>query len=99
MRYLIVEKTRGLFLGMFRNYFLFAKDNVFAIAKVPSFNTENDALQYISENLSIDGAEYGVISVESKHKYVSIVDVIKQGYSEYTHDLIHFLPMQSEAIH
>ena len=99
MRYLIVEKEKGLFLGSFRTLYLFAKGNIFGIVKAPSFGTEVDAEYYIANYLPKEDAKYGVISVESKDKYVSIIDIIKAGYGEYTHDLIEFLPMQSEAIH
>ncbi len=99
MKYLIVEKDRGLFLGAYRNNFLFARNNIFPIVKAPSFDTEQDAEYYIENYLKTDGRTYGVIQVESKDKYVSVIDVIKAGYKEYTHNLIDFLPMDSEAIH
>jgi hypothetical protein len=47
----------------------------------------------------MDERDYGIIQVETKDKYVSIIDIIKAGYEEYTHNLIDFLPMDSEAIH
>lgn len=101
MRYLIVEKERGLFLGAYKNLFLFARSNIFPIVRAPSFESLQDAEYYIASYLKTenDGRTYGVIEVESKDKYVNVVDVIKAGYKEYTHDLIDFLPMQSEAIH
>lgn len=98
MRYLIVEKEKGLFLGSFNNVTLFAKENVFPIIKAPSFDSEEIALTYIQYYFANDG-EYGVISVESSDKYVHIFDIIKGGYGEYTHKLIDHLPMLSEAVH
>jgi hypothetical protein len=99
MRYLIVEKDRGLFLGAYKEYFLFARNNIFPIVKAPSFNTLEEAELYIAYYLNETDRKYGVIEVDSKNKYVNIVDVLKAGYKEYTHNLIDFLPMQSEAIH
>ena len=99
MRYLIVEKEKGLFLGSFRNAALFAKGNIFGIIKAPSFDTEADAEHYIANYLLKDERQYGVIAVDSKDKYVSIIDIIKQGFGAYTHELIDFLPMISEATH
>ncbi len=99
MKYLIVEKDRGLFLGAYRNNFLFARNNIFPIVKAPSFDTEQDAEYYIENYLKTDERTYGIIQVQSKDKYVSVIDVIKAGYKEYTHNLIDFLPMDSEAIH
>jgi len=99
MKYLIVEKDRGLFLGAYRNNFLFARNNIFPIVKAPSFDSEEDAAYYIENYLKTTERTYGIIQVESKDKYVSVIDVIKAGYKEYTHNLIDFLPMDSEAIH
>lgn len=99
MRYLIVEKERGLFLGIYHSLLIFAKNNIFPIVKVPSFNSEDEAMQFIASTLSKEGLDCGVIIVNSKEKYVNIVDVIKAGYSEYTHDLIDNIPMISEKIH
>lgn len=99
MRYIVVEKERGLFLGSFKNVALFAKSNVFPIIKVPSFDSADDAEYYIAHYLPKEAKQYGVIEIESKDKYVSVIDIIKQGYAEYTHGLIEFLPMQSESMH
>jgi len=99
LKYLIVEKDRGLFLGAYKNIFLFARNNIFPVVKAPSFDSEEDAEYYIDNYLKMDERTYGIIKVQSKDKYVSVIDVIKAGYKEYTHNLIDFLPMDSEAIH
>jgi hypothetical protein len=99
MRYLIVEKEKGLFLGSFKNVALFADSNVFPIIKVPSFDTTNDAEHYIANYLPKEAKQYGVIEIKSNTKYVSIIEIIRQGYAEYTHGLIDYLPMQSENVH
>lgn len=99
MRYLIVEKEKGLFLGFWRGLFLFAKDNIFSISRSPSFETQLEAEAFIANYLVQDGGTYGVITVESNEKYVPIIDVITQGYQDYTHELMDFIPMISTAIH
>lgn len=99
MRYLIVEKDKGVFLGSVRSSFLFAKYNIFPVVKAPSFDSEASAEYYIENYLPKEDRQYGVIQIDVTDKYVSIVDIIKQGYAEYTHELIDFMPMQSEAIH
>lgn len=99
MKYLIVEKEKGVFLGAYRSIHLFAKDNIFPIIKAPSFDTQQLAEFYIAQTFSGDGLQYGVIEIDSKDKYVSLVEIIKQGYAEYTHDLIDNLPMISEKFH
>lgn len=99
MKYLIVEKERGLFLGAYKTYFLFAKNNIFPILKAPSFETESDAEYYIANYLKTDDKTYGIIQIDTDDKYVSIIDILKSGYSEYTHNMIDFMPMPSGAIH
>lgn len=99
-RFLIVEKDKGLFLGSLEKMHLFARDNIFPVQKVPSFSTENEAMSYIVYMFGDkDENQYGVIEVDFSHRYVPIVEVIKQGYSEHTHRLIDYLPMISEEIH
>lgn len=99
MRYIIIEKDRGLFLGSAYQMHIFAKENIFNIVKVPSFDSEIKAMSYIAHSFGDDGYEYGVIAVEAKDKYVNIIDIIKQGYGEYTHNLMDLLPMVSESVH
>jgi hypothetical protein len=100
MRYLIIEDQKGLFLGIFNNFYLFAKNTIFPVVKVPSFNTENEAMQFIAVmSINNDDLKYGVIQVDTNDKYVSIVDIIKAGYGKYTHEMIDFLPMISETMH
>lgn len=99
MRYLIIEKELGLFLGVYQGTFIFAKTNVFAIVKAPSFNSDKDAEFYIAKYFPKENKRYGTIDIETENQYVSIVDVIKAGYKDYTHGLIDFIPMLSETIH
>lgn len=99
MRYLIIEKDLGLFLGVYQGVFIFAKGNVFPIVKAPSFDSEQDAEYYIAKYFPKGGKTYGVIKVESKDKYVGVADILKAGYKEYTHEMIDFIPMISGAIH
>lgn len=100
MRYLIVEKTEGLFLGVFYNTLWFAKENPWPAVKAPSFATEKEAMSFIARSLpKDDGQKYGVISVDAKERYVDIVDIIKAGYSEFTHELMDNIPMISKEIH
>ena len=99
MRYMIVDKEKGLFLGTLNDYHMFAKGNIFTVIKAPSFDTEEKAMTYIAYISKLGGFDLGVISLDTNQKYVNITEVIKQGYGDYTHDLINFLPMLSEEIH
>lgn len=99
MRYLIVEKELGLFLGVYQNIFLFSKMNIFPIVKVPSFDSDEDAKYYIEKYFPNENKKYSVINIETKDKYVNVIDIIKAGYTDYTDELINFIPMLSGAIH
>lgn len=99
MRYLIVEKDLGLFLGVYQNIFIFAKDNFFPIIKSPGFNSVEDAEYYIAKYFPKENRKYGVISIDTSDKYVNVVDVLRAGYEEYVYNMIDFIPMPSGAIH
>lgn len=99
MRYVIIEKTDGLFLGSYLGEFIFAKDNTFPIVKVPSFESIQLAEFYIASYFPIDNKQYGVIEIDTKDKYVSLIDILKAGYEEYTHRLMMNYPMISTAMH
>lgn len=103
MRYLIVEKTKGVFLGAYSIFALFAKNDKFGIVKAYSFSTKQDAEEYIEDSLKAslasEGLEFSVIEIDSKDEYVKVEDIIKQGYGEYTHMMMDNLPMISESVH
>jgi hypothetical protein len=99
MRHLIIEKDLGLFLGYYKGLFLFAKENVLPVTKVPSYESIEEAEYYISQYLPKKNKKYGTIKVATKERYVSVVEIVKQGYTDYTHDMINYLPMLTETIH
>jgi hypothetical protein len=103
MRYLIVEKEKGIFLGMYKQFTLFSKTNIFPITSATSFDTEEEAEEfskYIHGLFSMDpNMKFGVITVDAKTKYVHLYDILKAGYSEYAHGMMHSLYMPSEELH
>ncbi len=99
MRHLIIEKDLGLFLGYYKGIFLFAKESILPVTKSPSYDSVEEAEYYISQYLPKKDRKYGVVSVISKDKYVNVIELIKQGYSEYTHNMIDYLPMLTETMH
>lgn len=99
MRHLIIEKDLGVFLGYYKGFFLFAKDSILPITKAPSYDTIEEAEYYISQYLPKKDKKYGVITVDSKDRYINVIELIKQGYSNYTHNMIDHLPMLSESVH
>jgi hypothetical protein len=39
------------------------------------------------------------VEIESSGQYVDVIDLIKSGYTQYTHDMVDALPMDNETIH
>jgi hypothetical protein len=100
MRYIVVDEDRGVFLGSFNQYALFAKNDILGSTKAFSFDTQDEAEEYIEKVFSKNkNAECKVIEIEAKNKYVRVEDIIKQGYGMYTHYLVDNLPMQSDSFH
>ena len=99
MKHLIIEKDLGLFLGYYKGLFLFAKENMLPVTRAPSYDSIEEAEYYISQYLPKKDKKYGVISVVSKERYVNVIEIIKQGYADYTHSMINYLPMLTETIH
>ena len=49
MRYIVAEEELGVFLGAFKNHGVFAKTDIFGISKAFSFNTKEDAKEFIDD--------------------------------------------------
>ena len=99
MRYLIVEEKKGLFLGAYNKFAMFAENDSLGMTKAFSFASKLKAQRYIDSAFEKDDSVYKVIEIESNHTYIKVEDVIRQGYGEYTHYLMDNIPMKSEAIH
>lgn len=101
MKYAIVEERLGFFLGSYEKYGLFAATDPSGIPKAYGFSSEKDATEYIKEFLNPRKGNWKVVSVETDNNdnYIDVIDLIKGGYSEYTHNMAMGLPMQSLAIH
>lgn len=100
MRYIIVDEKRGVFLGAYKQYALFARNDMLGSTKAFSFTTHSEAEEYIENALAgyKDGV-YAIIEIDAKNKYVRVEDIVRQGYGRYTHYLIDNLPMPSESFH
>jgi hypothetical protein len=108
MRYMIAEKELGLFLGTHINsiisdkgkmFVIFAGTDIFGISKATSFDTQEDAQLYIDDFLSKRYDNLVVLPINAKEKFISVIDVIKAGYEQYTHSMMDNIPMYSEEIH
>ena len=99
MRYLIVEDKKGLFLGAYNKFAMFAENDSLGMTRAFSFDSRLKAQRYIDSAFEKDGSAYRVIEVDGNSTYVKVEDVIRQGYGKYTHYLMDNIPMKSEAIH
>jgi hypothetical protein len=99
MRYVIVEKDLGVFLGAIDIYAVFAKHNHLKLDKVVSFETEKDALYCVEQYLIKVGKDFQVESVNTDKVYIPVEEIIKSGLGEYTHNMMDNIRMTSEAIH
>lgn len=99
MKYAIIEEDLGFFLGAHQKYGIFAGNDSFGIPKAYAFTSEEEAEEYIKEFLGPHRGEWKIVGIETKDKYIHVVDLIKEGYSKYTHNMIEGLPMISTQIH
>jgi hypothetical protein len=99
MRYAIVDEDLGFFLGAFQKFGVFAKTDVFGLYKAFSFDTEKEANAFIDEYLGRDRGDWSVVSVDTKDKYINVVDLLKNGYDKYTHQMMDGLTMTNIQVH
>jgi hypothetical protein len=106
MRYVIVDRKEGVFLGTHIDdtddpeglvFVLWSKDNVFSCHKAYSFDNKGDAEMFADTTLKRWPLAQ-VASVKSPDKYVDVVDLIKAGLSRYTFDMVDCLPC-SKTVH
>lgn len=99
MRYTIAEENLGFFLGAFKNHGVFAKNDIFGLSKAFSFDTKQDAEDFINEYMHPSKKNFFVIEIETNEKYIDVTELLKNGYAKYTHCMIDSIPMISTEIH
>lgn len=99
MRFIIVDEEKGVFLGAYNKFAVFAENDSLGMTKAFSFDTKLQAQRYIDKAFKKDDSVYRVIEIDAKVIYVKVEDIIRQGYGKYTHYLMDNIPMRSEAIH
>lgn len=99
MRYIIIEKDMGVFLGSYAVFAVFAKNEKFGLTKAVSFNTREEAQTFIETLLNKEDSEFDIVSINSKDRLVRVEDIIRAGYGQYTHGMLNNVPMQSDSIH
>lgn len=98
-RYLVIDKEMGVFLGTYLKFALFAANDGFDVVKAFSFESEDAAHKFVAMNTSLEEDDYFVAPIETKDKYVSVIDVIKAGYGKHTHNMVNNLQMISYSEH
>jgi hypothetical protein len=98
MRYIIIEKTKGIFLGSHHLVPLYSNAVNIPVIKVYSFESREEATYYI-EYLKKSSKNFSVHEIEYHEKYIPIDILIKKGYSKYTEKMLSYYPMSSIAIH
>ena len=98
-RYIVVEKSLGVFVGAFDKYAVYAKNDIFGLDRVASFPTRGDAEGCVRDYLNKDGKEFDVIEIETTNRWVMIADIIRNGYGRYTHRMMDNIPMISDQVH
>jgi hypothetical protein len=98
VRYILIDKTRGIFLGNYLSTAMWSETLVIPITKAYSFYHLYEAKEYAKffddeEDFSID-----VHEIDYEHKFIPIEILIKEGYSAYTYKMLKFLPAISEQI-
>jgi hypothetical protein len=90
----------GVFLGTYSGsdlgktdedklYACFAANNPFGLTSACSFTDSYIALEYISDTFAPNKRGYlNILEVESESEYPDVIDIIKAGHSEYTHDML-----------
>lgn len=99
MRYTVIEEDLGFFLGAFQKFGVFAKTDVFGLSKAYSFRSEKEANEFIDEYLGRDRGDWKVLEVDTEDRYIDVVELLKRGYGEYTHNMMDSVPMISNNIH
>ena len=100
MRYIILSKTHGIFVGTVVGYALFSKSSVVGTYKAYTFDSDKNATEYINKNFKDKSyTDFFSGHVEIDTEYASCVDLIKNGYEEYVGYMLDFMPMISESIH
>jgi hypothetical protein len=98
-RYIVVEKSLGVFVGAFDRYAIYAKNDIFGLDRVASFPTRVEAEECVRDYLNKDGKEFDVVEIETPNTWVMIADIIRSGYGRYTHRMMDNIPMISVQVH
>jgi hypothetical protein len=86
--FIISEKNRGLFIGNYNGIAIFSSNDGFLTSRICGFEDKEAALEFVKNNMyQIENTvEYLEIPSEG-FMYVTMIDIIKAGYSDYVEDI------------
>jgi hypothetical protein len=99
MRYIIINKHEGIFLGNSLNIQIFSNSLVLPIIKAYSFANRTEASEYADFVAEQIQKQVVIKGIKTKEKYIPIDVLIKSGYGKYTEKMLGFMPAISETIH
>jgi hypothetical protein len=98
-RVVAISTDLGVFLGTVGGYAIFSKEDPIGIPKAFGFSSVEEAELYFEENLPKTKNNVFFAEVETSSKYVSCVELIKAGYSEYTKEMLENMATPSDHYH
>lgn len=99
MRYIIIERDLGAFVGRYDYYAIFAKNEIFGADRVVSFENKKTAIDFVVSNLNAENRVFCVEGINCKSEYVTVIEIIKAGLGHHTHQMMENIQMVSETIH
>lgn len=99
VRYLIVHKKHGIFLGAVMGTPIFASNNSFQLTSAYAFDSSGAAYEFIMQYMAESQYEMQPVSVDTESQYATAADMLKANLSEYMYDIVDFMPMQSKSFH
>jgi hypothetical protein len=96
---IVISTEKGIFLGSISNYAIFSKTDPIGFPKAYGFESMEEAHNFIHTAFPKSANTMFYVPILSDSDYVSVVDIIKQGYEKYTYNMMDYMPMPSEAIH
>jgi len=98
MKFIIICEQRGVFIGTYQGMAFFSKMKSFGAYKAYAFDGFEEAENYA--NMILGGEEHIFYfpCFETDEKYISVVDIIKCGYGDYTGDMLLGMPLENEYV-
>jgi hypothetical protein len=94
-----ISPEKGIFLGSVSGYAIFSKSDPIGLSSAIGFDSVETAQEFFGKALPNVANTMIFPEFETSAEHVSCVDIIKQGYEAYTHNMMDYMYMPSEAKH